>query len=50
LILEEQLDLEVELIALLSAELKSILNMMLEKDPKSRPSIDEVLDHPWLSI
>ena len=33
----------------LSAECKNFLQAVLEKDPERRPSIEEVLEHPWLA-
>jgi len=32
----------------LNAKAKSLLSAMLEKNPLMRPSINEVLAHPWL--
>ncbi len=31
----------------LSAEVKDIIQLMLTKDPESRPSASQVLEHPW---
>ena len=31
-----------------SQEAKDIINQMLTLDPKSRPNINELYDHPWL--
>ena len=32
----------------ISEEAKDIINLMLTIDPKSRPNINELYDHPWL--
>lgn len=31
-----------------SAEAKDLISKLLEKNPSKRPSIQEVLDHPWI--
>ena len=33
----------------ISAECKDFLGTLLDKDPERRPSIEQVLKHPWLA-
>jgi serine/threonine protein kinase len=32
-----------------SADLNDLISRMTNKDPKSRPNVQEVLDHPWFN-
>ena len=32
----------------ISPELQDLLEKLLEKDPRKRPTITEILQHPWL--
>ena len=42
--------LEVETVTktALSAELKHLLTWMFSYDPKGRPTLEQVLNHPWM--
>lgn len=39
---------EVQLPSFLSFGLKDLLMRMLSKSPEERPSVDQILDHPWM--
>jgi serine/threonine protein kinase len=53
MILKGQIDLfwkevETETKIILSEELKHLLTWMFSHDPKGRPTLEQVLNHPWM--
>jgi serine/threonine protein kinase len=42
------LEVETETKTVLSGELKHLLTWMFSYDPKGRPTLEQVLNHPWM--
>ena len=42
------LEVETQTNTVLSGELKHLLTWMFSYDPKGRPTLEQVLNHPWM--